>query len=184
MIEGVVNADYEAVVTLPLRGAAGQGKAIDAVIDTGCNGFLTLPPAMVTELGLVFLTRGRAVLANGSEEVFEVYGVTVFWDGQPRYGIALRDGGFVLKAAVVVFSLILESTDALSGGCSMEAIRTVPFAYKVWVCAISSAHLRRHFAGVPQGVTPPYSSFGQTMDSGAFGSCPHISHPEQPGGQP
>ncbi len=85
MIEGVVNADYEAVVTLLLRGPAGPRREIDAVIDTGYNGFLTLPPAMVTELGMVFLTCGRVVLANGSEDVFEVYGVTVLWDGQPRY---------------------------------------------------------------------------------------------------
>ena len=85
MIEGVVNADYEAVVALPLRGPAGQGREIDAVIDTGYNGFLPLPPAMVRELGLVFLTRGRVVLTNCSEDVFEVYGVTVLWDRQPRY---------------------------------------------------------------------------------------------------
>ena len=35
MIEGVVNADYEAVITLTLRGPAGQEQDIDAVIDTG-----------------------------------------------------------------------------------------------------------------------------------------------------
>ena len=85
MIEGVVNAAYEAVVTLPLRGPAGQGKEIDAVIDTGYDGYLTVTPALVAELGLPFQSRGRAILANRSEETFGVYGVTVLWDGQPRY---------------------------------------------------------------------------------------------------
>ena len=35
MIEGVVNVALEAVVTLPLRGPAGQARQIEAVIDTG-----------------------------------------------------------------------------------------------------------------------------------------------------
>ena len=64
MIEGVVNAAREAVVTLPLQGPAGQTLEIDAVVDTGFNRFLTLPQAVVTELGLAFA------------------GVTVVWSWQ------------------------------------------------------------------------------------------------------
>ena len=85
MIEGGVNAAYEAVITLPLRGPSGQAREIEAVIDTGYDGFLTLPPALVAELGLPFQGDGRAGLANGREETFDVYGVTVLWDDQPRY---------------------------------------------------------------------------------------------------
>ena len=44
MIERSVNAAYEAVISLSLRGPSGQAQEIDAVIDTGFNGFLTLPP--------------------------------------------------------------------------------------------------------------------------------------------
>ena len=84
MIEGIVNAAREAILTLPVRGPSGQTRELDAVIDTGYDGFLTLPPSLVEELGLPFRFRGRAVLANGSEETFGVYGVTVVWDGQPR----------------------------------------------------------------------------------------------------
>ena len=84
MIEGAVNAAYEAVISLPLRGPSGQTREIEAVIDTGFNRFLTLTPVVVAELGLSFAMRGRLVLANGREETFDVYGVTVLWDGQPR----------------------------------------------------------------------------------------------------
>ena len=49
MIEGAVNAHYEAVVRLPLLDSSGQTRDIDAVIDTGYNGFLTLPPALVAD---------------------------------------------------------------------------------------------------------------------------------------
>lgn len=85
MIEGVVNAAREAVVILPVQGPAGLVREIEVVIDTGYSVFLTLPLSLVEELGLPFRFRGRAFLANGSEETFDVYGVTTLWDGQPRY---------------------------------------------------------------------------------------------------
>ena len=88
MIQGSVNAAYEAVVTLAVRGPAGQTTEIDAVIDTGFTGVLTLPPALVSELGLPFVTRGRATLANGSEDFFDICEVAVLWESQLRYVLA------------------------------------------------------------------------------------------------
>ena len=84
MIEGVVNAAYEAVATLPLRGQAGQELEIEIVIDTGYNGFLSLPPALVAELGLPLVGPSQATLANGVVETFNVHDATVVWDGMPR----------------------------------------------------------------------------------------------------
>ena len=54
MIEGSVNAAYEAVVALSLQGPGGRTRDIEAVVDTGYSGFLTLPAALVAELGLPF----------------------------------------------------------------------------------------------------------------------------------
>ena len=85
MIEGSVNAYYEAVVTLPIEGTPGQMREVDAVVDTGFNGYLTLPPMLVRELGLPVVGDAEAVLADGSEATFDVYGITVLWDGQLRY---------------------------------------------------------------------------------------------------
>jgi clan AA aspartic protease len=84
VIEGAVNVSREAVVPLTVTGPAGRTQPIDAVIDTGFNGFLTLPSALVSELQLPFVTRGRATLANGSEDVFGIHNAVVMWDGQPR----------------------------------------------------------------------------------------------------
>ena len=84
MIEGAVNEAYEAVVALSLQGPEGQSQEIEAVLDTGYSGFLTLPNALVTELGLPFAYVGRALLANDDEVTFDVHDVTVLWDGQPR----------------------------------------------------------------------------------------------------
>ena len=85
MIEGVVNAHYEAVVRLSLLNSSGQTRDIDAVVDTGYNGFLTLPPVLVAELELTRLGQKSLILANGRRDIFDTYGVTVSWDGQSRF---------------------------------------------------------------------------------------------------
>ena len=84
MIQGVVNAAYEAVIPLTVQGPAGQTQDIDAVIDTGFTGFLTLPSGVV-ELGLPFINVSQATLADGSEVTLDVFRATVLWDGEPRY---------------------------------------------------------------------------------------------------
>ena len=85
MIEGFVNANLEAVVTLPVRGTAGRAREVEAVIDTGFNGYLTLPPMLAADLGLPVVGDAEAVLADGSDAAFDVYGATVLWDGEARY---------------------------------------------------------------------------------------------------
>ena len=88
MIEGVVNAAHEAVLTLTLHGLEGRSLETEAVVDTGFSRFLTLPPSAVAELGLKSVGVNRVVLADGSEVALDVYGVTVLWDGQTRDVVA------------------------------------------------------------------------------------------------
>jgi clan AA aspartic protease len=83
MIAGIVNANREATIRLVAMGPSGQ-QEIEASIDTGFTGFLTLPPGLVQTLGLSWLCRQPGVLADGSVEFFDVYIATVMWDGQPR----------------------------------------------------------------------------------------------------
>lgn len=84
MITGTVNANREAILRLTVRDANGQEHERDAVVDTGFDGWLSLPPDFILALGLQPQRLGRAVLADGSETLFAVYEVTVLWDGQPR----------------------------------------------------------------------------------------------------
>ena len=63
------------------RDIAGE---IRALVDTGYNGYLTLPPGLASELELPFVTTNVAVLADGSEVTFDVYSVTVLWEGSPK----------------------------------------------------------------------------------------------------
>jgi len=57
MINGNVNTDLEATILLVVQDVNGQPHDIDAVIDTGFSGFLTLPPALIFALGLPWLCR-------------------------------------------------------------------------------------------------------------------------------
>ena len=102
MIEGVVNAAYEAVVSLSLQGADGRTQEIEAVVDTGYTGFLTLPFTLVNELGLPFAYVGRAFLANDDEVEFDVHDVTVLWDGQPREVRAAATGSTPLVGMMLL----------------------------------------------------------------------------------
>ena len=82
MIEGAVNAALEAVIAVSVTGSEGRAQEIEAVIDTGYNGLLTLPPSAVRQLALPFVTRGQATLANGSKDVYDAYDATISWDGK------------------------------------------------------------------------------------------------------
>jgi predicted aspartyl protease len=84
MIIGVVNAYREATIGLIVQDANGGGHDIDAVIDTGFTGFLTLPTALIAVLGLTWRGYASAVLGDGSLQQFDIYAATVIWDGQAR----------------------------------------------------------------------------------------------------
>jgi clan AA aspartic protease len=84
MITGHVNTALEATIELTVRGTTVRRKNVKAMVDTGFNGSLTLPPALIAKLGLVWRSYGSATLANGSIDDFDVYTATVIWDGAPR----------------------------------------------------------------------------------------------------
>ncbi len=81
MITGIVNADFEPVVQISVCDSNGTVYVQDAVIDTGFNGWLSLPPDLITRLNLRWKRRGRAILGDGSECVFNVYEAVIIWDG-------------------------------------------------------------------------------------------------------
>lgn len=83
MMTGIVTARREALLLLTLRDANGQEHTYGAVVDTGYNGTLTLPPDTIAALGLRWHRAGRAILADGSETRFNVYRGIILWDGQP-----------------------------------------------------------------------------------------------------
>lgn len=84
MITGSVSDNLDAIVPLVVSGESGQQAVIKAVIDTGFNGFLTLPPSLIEQLEGKFIGLGRAILADGEEKLFPLYEISVLWDDQFR----------------------------------------------------------------------------------------------------
>jgi clan AA aspartic protease len=84
MITGVVTVDREAIIRLTVHGPTSQVVDVEVIVDTGFDGWLSLPPTLIAQLGLPWRRRGRAILADGTTRDFDIYRGDVVWDGQPR----------------------------------------------------------------------------------------------------
>jgi len=84
MITGMVNARYEMAITLSVRNSAGQEQEVEAILDSGFTGSLTLPPSLIAKLGLPWRSRSSVVLANGNVEELDIHAATIVWDATPR----------------------------------------------------------------------------------------------------
>jgi clan AA aspartic protease len=122
MIHGVVNANLEATIQVVVAGPAGNDIEVEAIIDTGYTGFLTLPPTTIRALALAWIGRLPGILADGSTEFFDMYEGLVRWDGNlraievyaadadPLVGTALLSGhslhvDFIKDGSVVIAQL-------------------------------------------------------------------------------
>lgn len=83
MMQGRVNQRCEATLAIAIRNNQ-TTQMVDAVIDTGFSGFLTLPSDMIGTLGFSWEGRDVATLGDGTFCTFEVYIGLVIWDGQYR----------------------------------------------------------------------------------------------------
>jgi clan AA aspartic protease len=84
MMQGIVDQNCEATIRLVLGNVDSQRQMIDAVIDTGFTGFLTLPSSVLADLNLRAYSREEGILGDGSTCVFDVYRGLVIWDGELR----------------------------------------------------------------------------------------------------
>jgi clan AA aspartic protease len=83
MMYGLVNQSCEAILPIVVKSNA-KTQLVEAVIDTGFSGFLTLPSNVITALDLTWKGRDIATLGDGTSCIFEVYIAIVIWDGQYR----------------------------------------------------------------------------------------------------
>jgi len=83
MMQGVVNQSCEAILPVVVKNNA-ITQLVDAVIDTGYSGFLTLPPNIIAALDLTWKGRDVATLGDGTSCIFDVYIASVIWDGEYR----------------------------------------------------------------------------------------------------
>jgi clan AA aspartic protease len=108
MMTGRVTALREATLRLTVIGPDQRPQAVDAVLDTGFNGFLTLPSHVVHTLRLPFVGHRRATLGDGSIAVLDLYLATVLWHEQEREVLVLQaDGGPLVGMALLYGSRVV-----------------------------------------------------------------------------
>jgi clan AA aspartic protease len=105
MMVGMVTSAGQVTLQLVIHGPAGRSEQVEAVIDTGFKGHLTLPPTLVAALGLPSRGLFHPNLADGSRILMHYHEAVVIWHGQPRtisalttdtpplIGMALLEGG-------------------------------------------------------------------------------------------
>lgn len=103
MLRGRITPEREAIVELEIHGDDHRVR-IEAIIDTGYDGFLTLPRSIIDELSLPFLGPARTTLGDGNEARLDVYLARVLWqddltdvlvldsDSVPLVGMAMLRG--------------------------------------------------------------------------------------------
>jgi clan AA aspartic protease len=82
MMQGIVDQNCEVTLRVVVGNSGSQRQVIDAVIDTGFTGFLTLPLSVLTSLNLRAYRREQGILGDGSTCIFDVYRCQINWDGE------------------------------------------------------------------------------------------------------
>ncbi len=125
---GRINSANEAVVAIDVEGAEGQVVRLEGALDTGYNGFLTLPKPVIDELGLAFLGPAHAALGDGNEVEMDLFLAVVQWEGGPRNVLVLEsEGGTLVGMAMLAGCRVI--LDVEEGGAVsivlLEQIRSV-----------------------------------------------------------
>ena len=102
MMTGMITAHREAALPIIVRGLHGQEEHVEAVIDTGFNGFMVLPNLLVATLGLPYHTHTMATLADGTTVTLAIYKAPLVWHGYDRRVYVLTaEGGPLLGMALL-----------------------------------------------------------------------------------
>ena len=77
MIGGVVNDRNEIRIPLPILDLAGYEQVFHAILDTGFDGAVALPHALISSLQIVWRTRAQVRFGDGRVESVDYYDATV-----------------------------------------------------------------------------------------------------------
>lgn len=123
MITGIVTAENEAVVSLEVYRSDGSANRVEAVIDTGFNGFLTLPGDVISQLGLAVTSTVQVGLGDGREiDLYQCCG-DVSWGGRRLSVDILETEGGSLIGMALLSGFRLEVDVVPGGHVSISPVR-------------------------------------------------------------
>jgi clan AA aspartic protease len=111
----MVNDEREATILLTVCATSGRKRCITAVIDTGFDGWLTLPQSELALLGLPWRPSAQAVLADGSSSIFDVFEGTVILDRRRRL-ISIDSADTTPLAGMALFEGYEMNIEVKAGG--------------------------------------------------------------------
>ncbi|BDA70900.1 hypothetical protein CAL7716_050660 [Calothrix sp. PCC 7716] len=100
--------------------------SVDFVIDTGFNGYLTLPPQAVSAMNLPLHSSMPAILADGSQVLSSIHLATVVWDNVEKEIFVLASGYKPLLGAAMMKGYHLEIDFEENGLVSLEKLPPSP----------------------------------------------------------
>jgi clan AA aspartic protease len=107
MLSGRVTVEKEAILQIQVLGPMGEVARVEAAIDTGYDGFLTLPLSLIRDLDLPFAGTARATLGDGNEVKMELFLAGVVWEEEPCEVLVLAaEGGVLLGMAMLAGSRV------------------------------------------------------------------------------
>ena len=115
MITGYINSERQIIIPFDVFSDNGQSTRIRPVMDTGFTDALTLPPDMIQRLNLPFRETAIFELGDGSTVTFNLYTVTIDWDGQMRTIPVLEAEGEPLVGMSLLYGYRLIA-DIVDGG--------------------------------------------------------------------
>ncbi len=125
MLKGQVTAENQAVVPIEVHGSEGLKAHVDATIDTGYNGFLTLPQTLIDELELQSAGPARAALGDGKEVRMELFLASVQWEDKLKDVLVLAAEGGILLGMAMLFGCRLTLDVEADGTVSIESLQQV-----------------------------------------------------------
>lgn len=94
---------------------AGQPHSLEAVLDTGFSGYLTVPSESIRRLALPSVGRRSFELASGELFEFRAYLTTVSWHGRMHDVLVLQSDSVPLLGMTLLWGSRV-TLDALSDG--------------------------------------------------------------------
>ena len=126
MIRGKVNGDHQALVTVDLMDGEGRPRSLEAILDTGFTGYLTLPTESIQQLRLPSVGQRTFELANGELFEFEAYLAEVSWHGRLSDALVLRSDGAPLLGMTLLWGSRVTVDALIDGEVAIEELAPAP----------------------------------------------------------
>lgn len=121
MITGKIVDNQEAIIELEIVDANDTEK-VEAIIDTGFTGELTLPGDLIDRLGLPRIGELPITLGDGNEIDIGLYLGMVLWQGENRIVQVLRTSGKPLIGMSLLYGNRLTADVITDGEVTIESL--------------------------------------------------------------